>query len=72
MKTTKTSKIKFSRFNQPARCTSCGRNCLQAGSTSICAECYDDAGLENEHSDTHSASEPVAGCKFCAAAKAAQ
>lgn len=66
---------------QPARRTAkvcaggCGRNVTARNSAAklraamgyddMCAACYDQAGLENEHSDGHHADEPNADCPQC-------
>ena len=48
-------------------CNSCGKRTRETGScesgTGMCRACFDEAGEENTHLDTHD--EPVEGCKWC-------
>jgi hypothetical protein len=53
-------------------CIVCGARRAAAAdgdtSTELCATCFDEAGLENEHADTdgeHHGRAPVAGCPIC-------
>lgn len=65
---------KFNKHNTLAKCRVCGKLTHSSidGNLDIelCRECYDDAGDENEHNDTHDGN--VEGCKYCDAAKARQ
>jgi hypothetical protein len=50
-------------------CRDCGKKTRETGNcesgVDLCAACYEDAGLENDHYDNHD--EPVTGCKWCEA-----
>lgn len=63
------------RTRQARKCTVCGKNVTARNSAAkvygsighedMCVTCYDQAGLENEHSDGHHADEPNADCPQC-------
>ena len=58
-------KRNFSRYIQPIKCDECGRMCLpESFGGSICSQCYERAGIENEHLDYgHATPEP--NCPIC-------
>jgi hypothetical protein len=59
--------VRFSKVNQPVACRGCGKT-TNAGSNGLdlCAKCFDEAGLENEHQDGMHDGESAEGCPFCA------
>lgn len=55
-------------------CNICGkltRNTGDEGGVDLCRKCYDEAGLENEHSD-HGHKKPIKGCPTCGLEKDAR
>jgi hypothetical protein len=50
-------------------CLECGKKTRETGdsesSVSLCAKCYEDAGLYNQHQDDHSKRGPDPDCKWC-------
>lgn len=66
---------RLSRTNTMTTCRVCGKRTHSSidGATDIqlCRECYEKAGLENEHSDGHHAGLPNKNCRECQKAPAA-
>lgn len=56
-------------MNKMVTCRGCGKRTHSSinGNLGInlCRDCYDDAGQENEHNDTHDPDDPQANCKYC-------
>jgi hypothetical protein len=48
-------------------CTVCGtrRQLANMEATNVCTDCYDVAGIENEHQDGYHADQPAADCPMC-------
>ena len=59
----------FSTFNQPRDCMNCGRKFADSTSRdsnqSLCPNCYDIAGIENEHQDGEHEGRIVGECPMC-------
>jgi len=64
---------KFQRGSGVYECRCCGKRTRETGSgesgSGLCADCFNDAGLENEHSDGHHDDEPKPGCPQCNASR---
>jgi len=60
----------FSTFNQPRICADCGRRFADAAhrdsNSSLCPDCYDLAGILNEHADGGHRELPATDCPDCA------
>jgi len=67
----RSSNSNFRRGSAVYVCTSCGMRTRETGSgesdVELCVGCYDDAGLENEHSDGHHEDNPHPDCGACQA-----
>lgn len=52
-------------------CEDCGKQTRETGASesnvSLCVDCYENAGLENEHSDGGHSDKPHPSCKQCTA-----
>jgi len=64
---------RFQRGSALYTCRSCGKRTRETGSSEsnnlLCAKCYEEGGLENEHEDGHHRETPADGCLLCTTAK---
>lgn len=65
--TNKTARARFTRFHPLFKCAVCGKLTRNPddGGTGLCKECYEDAGIENEHSDTNGEHADKEYCAAC-------
>lgn len=69
MKSNSKSNSRFRKGSGVYVCLGCGKRTRETGSSEsnveLCIDCYDDAGMENEHDDGHHDDNPHSDCRWC-------